>query len=296
MAYDNHPFEEQELFLSGVYLEGVQGVTTNWSLPDDDIMSLGFVTPIAGTPNSNFEGEVTINRLVVSSEDPLTGFFNQGVSGHYKYGDDYAYLFDQGYITNYSCICETSEIPQLDTTLKTFGTIKGSAPGYVDQPGPETYPNNTIYLPNVGDVKLEITNHNDSDPKIDISTDLVEAFEYTVDVDWEPLYGVGSLNPLEYYNRGAAVVQAVITLDINKTVTPDFHSLICSPTLKDISLTIFSCGDNCDDEKTVVRKFTTPCAKLVEYNNIATNLEVLTAEIVFKSVNTPVTQLAEILS
>ena len=148
----------------------------------------------------------------------------------------------------------------------------------------------------MGDLKLEINNYNPSDPEINLATDLVEAFEYNITIDWEAVYGVGSLAPLEYFIRGAPEVETVITLQTNKSVSPDLRSLLCTPALKDITLKVFDCGENCSDTKTLVRRFHSPCSKLVEYNNISTNLDVLTAELVFRSVNTPLSLLGEILS
>jgi len=293
MTYDNHTFEDQELYLSGMFLNGVQSYYSTFTLPDEDVMALGYTNPVAGAPDSNLAGEVSINRLIVGAEDPLTGFFEGGISGHFNYDEGSSYLFDQGYISNYNCICAVNEIPELNTILETYGTMKGSIVGEGDQPGPEDPNADNLVITAPGDLSLEITNYNG--PQIDLSTNAVQSFEYNIIIEWEPLYSVGSLKPQGYMTRGPVLVETILTVELNDSVPPDFSSLICTPNLKDLTIKIRKCDSGCGEAETI-RKFVAPCSKLIEYTQISSIEDVLIVEMVFKSTTTSVAKLGEIVS
>jgi len=290
--YDINTIENQKIYLSGAFIEGLQGFNTTWNYPAEDAVSLGFSTPFGVYQEGPLEGDITLNRLIVSSGDPLTGFFKGGISGHLRYGEDKTYIFDKGYISNYSCVCEVDELPQLDATLRTFGTVVGASGSSAIQPGPETSVPTNIFLPNQGDIGLDITNYNNSDPVLDLTTDTVESFEYNIDIEWDPIYGLGAQIPQTYMNK-APVVEVIIRINLNENISPDFHTQACSPTLKDLTLNIFECGDVCEEasERTIIRRFKIPCARLISYNNISAELGNLIGEFVFQSTSSSVQEL-----
>ena len=122
MTYDNYTFDDQEVYISGVFLEGVQSIATNFTYPLEDDLSLGYRGPIAeGLDGGDLNGDFSANRLLVVQEDPVTGYFEKGVSGHLRYSPERAYIFETGLISNYSCTCELNEIPMLDFTMLTWG-------------------------------------------------------------------------------------------------------------------------------------------------------------------------------
>lgn len=292
--YDINTIEDQKFYLSGAYLEGLQGFTTNWTYPDENAVSLGFAQPVGDYHEGSLEGEVTLNRLIVSSGDPLAGFFEGGISGHLAYGDNKSYIFTQGFISNYSCECSVEELPQLTTTIRTFGEMLGTSGTSPIQPGPESHSGSAIFLPNQGDVKLEITNHNHSDPLLDITTDAVQSFDYDINIEWEPLYTIGDLGPQDYMNK-PPTVEVSMTIDLNQNVSPDFRDQVCSPTLKDLTLKVMGCADNCSDTKTTIRQFHIPCARLISYSNVSSDLGALLGEFVFRSSSTAAGDLRDLL-
>tara|TARA_R100000008_G_scaffold81896_1_gene65576 strand:- start:1266 stop:2153 length:888 start_codon:yes stop_codon:yes gene_type:complete len=294
MSYDNHPYDDQQLYLSGMYLNGVQSYYSTFSLPNQDVMSMGFVQPIAEAPDAPLEGEVVIERLIVEKEDPLTGFFEGGISGHFKYDEASCYLFDLGYISNYSCNCAVNEMPELETTIQTFGTMKGSITGYGDQPGPEAPNTPELFLVSPGDISVDITNFADG-PELNLNTNAVQSFDYSIVIDWEPLYGLGSFRPNGFINKGAAAVEVVMEVELNDSVPPDFTSLVCTPTLKNLVLNVRKCNAACEEGE-VIRKFSANCCSLYDYTQISDIDGVLTLELFFRSTATPIGKLGEIVS
>jgi len=294
MSYDNHPYEDQELYISGMFLNGMQSYYSTFSLPDEDIMSMGYTQPIAGTPTAPLEGEVVIERLIVEKEDPLTGFFEGGISGHFNYDSSSSYLFNLGYISNYSCSCAVNDMPELNTTIRTFGEMKGSITGYGDQPGTEAANTPELFMVAPGDISVDITNYAGG-PELNLNTNAVKSFDYNINIEWEPLYCLGSFTPQGFINRGAAIVDVVLEVELNDSVPPDFTSLVCSPTMKNLVFNIRKCNAACDDGE-IIRTFSAPCAKLIDYSQISDLGEVLTLELYFKSTSTSIGNLGEIVS
>jgi hypothetical protein len=295
MSYDNHPFEDQQIYIQGVFLEGVQSYSNTFTLPDDDIIPLGYGTPVAGAPNAPLEGEVHIKRLVVSAVDPVIEHFEgDDMHGWFAYDAATAYMFEKAYITNYACTCAVNELPELDLSLRTYGVMEPVDAAIAKIVSPD--PGDPIKLTTASDINLTITDQSDpaQNGTLNVSTNAVQSFEYDIDIDWEPLYSIGSKDPQTLYNRGPAKVEALIEIELNDAVPPNFRELVCSPIVKDITLDILSCGGGEDAE--VVRSFSCPCAKLVEYTQMGEIDGVMRAELRFKSTKTPVSLLETLLT
>ena len=283
MKYDNHPFSEQEVFIEGVFLEGVQSALSNFVLPDEDVMALGYVNPVAGAPDEALQGEVTVNRFIVSDVDPLVDYFVGDFEGHFNYDEENVFVFKKGHMTDYSCYCTINEVPELNASFKIFGNMEGVAKtAAIVEDNPVT----NIYLPAAGDLKLQITDIAGG-TTIDVDTNAVQSFDYRIQMDWQPLYTVGAVEPQGYLLNGGALIETIVEIELNDSIPPNFQALVCSPVLKDLVLEAKACGSQCEkgDEK-VVRRFSSPCSKLIEYNQLGGVGEVLTAEIVFKSNST----------
>ena len=295
MSYDNYTFDEQSVYISGILVDGVQSVTTNFQYPAVEENSLGYLTPVATSMDGLMEGEFSASRLLVGSGDTLTGHFSDGVSGHLRYSPEHAYVFETGLISSYSCNCEINELPTLDFTMKTWGKVFGSITGVGDQPGPESNLNQELYLPSAGDIEIEVKDCAGGH-QLDISTNAVRSFEYNIDLDWTPLSTLGSQNPQGFFVRSPIEVEAVITLELNDFIPPDFLNSLCNPIFKEITLKVNSCSTDCADSKRLLRKFVLPNGKLVALNQFSDMDDVLLAEVIFKSTNTSAGKVGELVS
>ena len=86
--YLNSSFQEEELYIQGQYLPGVQYVSTNFEYPEEEVTALGYTATIASAEDAPLKGFFESNRFIVSTEDPITGHFPEGLSGHLNYSDN----------------------------------------------------------------------------------------------------------------------------------------------------------------------------------------------------------------
>ncbi len=294
MSYKNYSFESQKLYLSGQYVPGIQYVESSISSPVEDPLALGYVTPIADSEEGFVNGEFTANRLLVSTEDPITGFFGEGTSGHLRYTDNNAYIFETGLITEYACSCQVDEVPTLDFSLSTWGKTFTSISGYGDQPGPEENEEGVLFVPAAGDIEIEIVNcvggHD-----LDLSSNAVTRFDYNIEIDWQQIAVMGNRDPAGFYVRYPIEVNSTIEFEINDFVAPDFIKFVCDPVIKDLELRVYGCDITCDGERKLLRKFKLPSARMVDYTQYAGIDDVLMGEIVFQSSNRNINSLSELL-
>lgn len=294
MTYENSDFSDQAVYISGQFLPGLQSVNTTFEFPEENELGLGYSTPVANELDGNIQGEFSTSRLLVSDADPVTGHFANGVSGHLRYQPDKAYVFETGLITRYSATCELNEVPSLDFTMETWGKFFTSVPTIGDQPGPEEEYDVDLYLPSAGDVAIEITDCGGGS-QLDLKTNAVRSFEYDIVIDWEPINTLGNVLPQGFYIRYPITVDAIITIELNDFIEPDFLTKVCQPIQKDITLKVNACAVGCEETKQLLRKFYVPDARLLEINNFADMDDVLMAELVFRSTITNIVNIGALV-
>ena len=294
--YDNIPFNETQLYLSGILVEGVQSINTSWTYPDDETQAVGFNLPISDVVQGGLQSDITVNRFITSSSDVITGLFEGGASGHLTYGDEgpintRGYVFSECYVSDYSCSCAVNEIPSSDFTLYSFGKAFGSIPGHGDQPGPEVEEFDEIVIPGPGDIDI-IVEDLDKSKNINVKTNAVQDFEYRISMDWEPIYSLGSRDVSVVMLKGAPRVEVSLTMELNDLVPPGFTELVCSqsPIHKDITIVINDCQTN-----TPLKTLVCPCGRLMEFNQIGEVDGVLTVEIMFRSIQRTVGELKRLV-
>ncbi len=283
MTHNNSSFEEQSLYLSGVYIDGVQSIASNIDFPSEDYLSLGYTTPVASAIDGVLEGEFSANRVLISEEDILTGCFPQGVSGHLRYTPESSYIFETGLITDYSCRAEINEIPELDFTLQTWGKMFTSITGYGEQPGSETNHDYDTFLPNPGDITMEVTDCAGGH-ELNLTSNGVRSFDYNIRVEWNEVSTLGSSSvPQGFYVSYPIEVEAIVTVEVNTFIEPNFLKKICQPIYKKLTLNINKCDPDCGDSPQVLRKFVVPNGQLLSYSNFSDMDDVLLVELVFVS-------------
>ena len=85
MAYSRNIYGDQNIYIAGTQLRGVQSFNGGFEIPYEPIKAAG-IGYLDYSINSNLEGSFNVSRFVVSTGDPLTGLFNSSISGHLKYG------------------------------------------------------------------------------------------------------------------------------------------------------------------------------------------------------------------
>ena len=289
MEYLDSSFQEEDLYLEGKYVPGVQYVSTTFEYPEEEVTALGYVATIASAEDAPLKGSFEINRFVVSSEDPITGKFVDGLSGHLNYSDDRSYVFESGLIESYSVSCTLDEIPSINCSLQTWGNVGG----YVGDVG-GVKEEGDILIPSPGDVEIFIDNcAGGSD--LNVGTNAVRSFEYSIEIDWEAIRVLGNQNPADFFVRYPIYLRAYIEIELNDFVPPNFIDTLCKPIYKDLTLNINNCSPLCE-EKTLIRRFSLPAAKLVDYDQYSDIDDVLVATLGFKSTIQSIASIGKLLS
>ena len=275
--------------MEGHYVPGVQYVSTSFEYPDEEVTALGFTATIASAPDAPLKGTFELNRFIVSSEDTLTGRFVDGVSGHLNYSNDRSYVFETGLIESYSVSCTLDEIPSVNCSLQTWGNVGG----YIRDAGHEREEEDLV-IPSPGDVEIIIDNcAGGSD--LNVSTNAVRSFDYSIEIDWEPIKVLGNQNPADFFVRYPIYLRAYIEIELNDFVPPNFIHTLCEPIYKDLILNINKCSPFCE-EKTLIRRFSLPNAKLVDFDQYSDIDDVLVATLGFKSTIQSISSVGSLLS
>ena len=227
--FDRVTYDVVFVQINGFKLSGVQGVDGEFNVPYVNLQAIGLNTThnVAQGP---LEAQFGVSRYIVG-DDPiryLTGEFF--TTGHLEYGGK-TFGFHTGYLTNYNVSVAVGEIPQLQTDFITYGSIGGG----ISSPtlNPAGYP-------------IEITKANSISSTLDeASTNRVVSFDYTVNVNREPYYGMGSLIPFQI----DTIYPIEIALSLNVEIDDSYEcnelkSLICSPLIQNIQLDFRTCDSS----------------------------------------------------
>ena len=126
MAYTRNAYQDQQVFINGVELKGVQSFDGSWSVPNNDLLAAGYEF-VGSEIEGELVGEVSVSRNIITGEDPITGMMHDMVSGYLLYGPNQSknnsFNFNNGYITSYSSACSIGEIATEDFSLSAYGDI-----------------------------------------------------------------------------------------------------------------------------------------------------------------------------
>jgi len=243
MGYFRNNYGDQDIYISGQKLRGVQSTDASFSIPFEPIKVAG-VGYLDNTINSNLEGSVSVNRYVVSNEDPITGFFTQPISGHLRYGtgnNPLIFSFHRGQINSYSSSCSVGGVPELNFEISAYGNIGSGVSTGIEQPN-----NETIAIARPGDIIFEGVSGQ--------STNRIQSYNYEISVPRTPIYVLGSGFEPAYFNIDYPIeINLSFDMDVDDLQSEDMHDLVCNQPKNDISITLSGCNLN-----NFLRKFILP--------------------------------------
>ena len=259
MSYENYNFDNQNVYLSGQFIQGVQSVSTNFEYPEKEVFGAGYSGPLARSEEGEINGDFEITRIV-TEEDPISGFFEQGIDGYLNYGNQKAYTFETGIIDRYSFNAEVGSIPTIDTNFQIWGEVKTQ----FDYP-PD--PKEEINIPIIsnGDIEVVLENCLGGHP-FNASSELITSLSFDIDINWKPIMQMASIRPAGFIAVQPTVVVFDLSFEVNDFESPDFEKTLCLPILKNITINIKDCSINCKDPSKTLRSFTIPQAQLIGYN------------------------------
>jgi hypothetical protein len=276
MDFLNSSFQEEQLYIKGMELPGVQSVNTTFEYPEEEVTAMGYSATIASSQNAPLKGGLEINRFIVCKEDPITGMFEGGMSGHLNYSDNKSFIFQSGLIENYSVSCTLDEIPSVNCEIQTWGKVGGYIGEVESKPNEEE-----LVVPSPGDIDIVIDNCAGGS-NLNAETNAVRTFDYSIEVDWQAIKVLGNQDPADFFVRYPIYIRAYLEIEINDFVPPDFIDTLCQPIYKDLTLRINKCSPMCE-EKSLIRQFSLPNAKLVSFDQYSDIDDVLVATLGFKS-------------
>ena len=243
MAYYRNIYEDQNVYLDGERLRGVQSFDANFEIPYDPIKvaGIGFV---GHTINSNLEGAFNVGRFVVSNHDPISGMFVTPFSGHLRYGtgnNSLALSFNNAYINSYNSSCSIGAIPSIDFGANVYGDMGSFVPTASEQVNIDN-----ILIARPGDIIL--TNVSGE------RTNRVQSYNYDISINRTPIYTLGSgLEPGLFNIDYPIEINLDFNMHIDDFQTQDMHDLLCDQPKDNISIILSGC--NTDN---YIRKFIAP--------------------------------------
>jgi hypothetical protein len=267
MAITRNAYFDQKVYIGAVgstpeELHGVQNFNGSWELPLTPIKAAGYGA-ISVEAEGEMQGSVSVSRLIThgAEYDPLINFnyggdgglLNQPVTGFLSYGTnesfDKAFYFNQGRINSYSSSCSVGSIATSDFSVQIYGDI-----GSGDYAGNDTVLPALIAKP--GDITVSVA---------DSTTNALQSYDLNINLDWQPLYGIGSaMKPIGYRLNYPIEVSVGFNMIVDSYESRDFYNLLCAPQINNLELTLNDCG-------TAISKFKIDNAQLTS-NDFSSNI------------------------
>lgn len=251
MVYKRNIYQDQQVFLNGVELKGVQSFDGSWSVPNSPMIAAGY-----GYVGSEIEGElvgeVSVSRNIITGQDPVTGMIGSMVSGYLLYGVDQqknkSFNFNNGYINSYSSSCSIGEVATSDFSLTSYG--------------------------NIGSGVITDTSYQDINPIVATansmtlntsfgSTNAIQSYDLSFSLDVTPVYKMGDMFvPSKYEVASPITVSTNFEIFANEYEIKNLIDAVCSSEfVENIS---FSLNEKCNSNP--IRSFTLNNAKLTSSN------------------------------
>ena len=274
MAYYRNKYEDQNVYISGYKLRGVQSFDAGFEIPYEPIKVAG-IGYLDYSINSNLEGSFNVSRFISSTGgDPLTGMFNTPLSGHLSYigggpgagSESLSLGFTNGYINSYSSTCAVGQIATLDFGVTVYGDMGAQVPT-----APEGTNNDTLMVARQGDITLL----NVSGEK----TNRVQSYDYRITIPRKPIYTLGSgLEPGLFNIDYPIVVDLAFNIDVDDFEAQDMHDLLCDQPKGDICIILSGCGGS-----SKLQEFHAPCPVFLGIQQNSSIKDLLSVDIKYKS-------------
>ena len=272
MGYLRNIYGDQNIYIQGQQLKGVQGFDADFNVPLEPINVAGIGYGVA-VVNSSLEGNFSVNRLVVSKEDPVAGYFGTPIDGHVKYGlqqdadpsVSMKFAFGTGYINSYSSDCDIGGIPSLDFGVTVYGDMGNGI--RTDSEVDNTY---DLLVAKPGDIIFsgvsgELSNR-------------IQSYSYSVGLEHQPEYAIGSgFDPAFCITRLPIELNLEISMAVDDFRSESMQSLTCKDGV-DVSVILSGCGMD-----SPIREFKMPLARMTNVSERSSIGDELMVDIQYKS-------------
>jgi hypothetical protein len=230
----------QKVFLEGVRLKGVTSVDGSYthSVKPINVLGQGAVkTVIADVPQADFS--ISRNLAFADIFNPFTGIASK-IRGSLNYGDK-VFGFENGYLSSYSYGVSYGEVPQTNIGIKVYGDIgsgmylsNSSNPQFV---GVEGTLNATGDFNDADDIPIYpaniiLTCKNSN-------TNRITSFSFSTNIDYDVIYGVNSVLPLQVSVKYPVEVLVDFTLEIDDYETKRMTDMLVTGVADPFNIDIY---------------------------------------------------------
>ncbi len=210
---------EQQFYLSGIQLSGVTNVDGSYAIRENpiNIIGKGYTFPLRSGP---MEGNFSISKYYIGQENLLNYTGDNHISGSINFGDK-SFGFATGYLTDYSISCSIGAIPTARASISVFGDL-GSG---ISASGNNAHP--AIQIPNQGSISLNASGY---------KTNRITNFSYTLRVDREPIYKIGSPYPVQVDRKFPLVQQASFSVEVDDFEITKMREYLIKPRQQDLTI------------------------------------------------------------
>ena len=258
--------EEQNVYIRGERLKGVQSCAVSWSSPETYVNAIGYQ---GGTVGISVDDYMSVNfdveQIITSSHDPIINLFESTeVSGEIEYGEN-NFAFNQGQITSYGCSCEVGSLPIINSSFLAYKNSGGGA--LANSRRPEDDENIIIALP--GTLSLDVFGR---------ATNSIQSIAITAEIGRQPVPIIGENIPTNFIIDFPLQVDCQFTLIVQDYESSNLYDFICTPREQDLLFKFLNCHNN-----EIIRQFFMPKARMVDYSQDAGLNDTLIASFTYKS-------------
>lgn len=214
---------ENKVFISGQELLGVENVNVSYSSSPSISRFLGLSTAhmlVAG----DVQKQVSFSRYLIYNDPILSLTGSLPTSGSVNYNGQ-AYGFNSGFLTEYSVNCAVGTVPSTNVNLSVYGEMRSG----INQSGSIAAP--TIRIPNQGSISLTCDNS---------TTNRVVGFDYSIKINREPIYTIGSIVPAEVITDRAIEFNASVQIDVDDAFLQNSTGFLSGRQNKTVTFTVKS--------------------------------------------------------
>lgn len=232
---------ENKVFISGQELLGVENVNVSYSNSSSVTRFLG-ISRGQTLVGADSQRQVSFSRYLIYSDPILSLTGSSPTSGSINYQGQ-AYGFNSGFLTEYSVNCAVGTVPSTNATLSVYGEMKSG----INHSGSVAAP--TIYIPNQGSISLTCDNS---------TTNRVVGFDYSIKINREPIYKIGSVAPAEVIADSVLEFNASVQIDVDDAFLQNSTGFLSGRQNKTVTFTVKS-----KDLSQTIQQLTIPNASLV---------------------------------
>ena len=260
MATKNALFNyEQTFYLNGILLSGVTDINGSYSISQEpiNIIGKGYVYP---AKQGNMIGNFSIQKYYIGDEPLLDYIDKTPIKGSINYGNK-SIGFDNGFLTEYSFSAGIGQIPQAQASINVYGDLGQGITAEGNNLNPD------IQIPNQGSILINAK---------DYETNRVSRFQYTIRINRNPLYKIGSTSPVQVDIQYPIFQEANLTFDFNDYEFTKFRDFIKKPYQQDLNIVLNNPIDN-----SRIETFTIKNARIVNHSIQSSSTDLVTVNVTY---------------